>query len=219
VNPDRTPALSRAEYESKSAALIGRRLLDLRYWDIRNPNGEPRTWDYGDWQHAVMGVELLTDGGPCSVLWTNTFFCYGVEVFDAPIADHLDVSENGPESWAAGGSDRWRDRLDSPVSGVQTHWERFSVGPAYRGDVQVGDPYEVDVPVAVRIDFAAGPVWMVAGIPMDSGREDSGREKVFIGGDEIMVVFTADRMRQIGFPDTSFLSHEVSSQHSSEGTQ
>ena len=55
---------------------------------------------------------------------------------------------------------------------------------------------------------------MVAGLPAEPGRQE-----VFIGGDEIMVVFTAERMRRIGFPDTSFLSPEVSSQHISEPTQ
>jgi hypothetical protein len=29
--------------------------------------------------------------------------------------------------------------------------------------------------------------------------------EVFVPGDEIMVVFTADRMRQMGFPDSDFL--------------
>ena len=59
----------------------------------------------------------------------------------------------------------------------------------------------MDVPVALRIDFAAGPVWMVTGIP----RYPEMRE-VSVPGDEIMVVFTADRMRQIGFPDSEFLA-------------
>lgn len=213
MKPDHTRAIRRAEYESTSAALIGRRLLDVRYWDIRNSNGEPRTWDYGDWHHAVMGVELLTDSGPYCVEWTSTFFCYGVKVFDGQMADRLDVSASGSESWAAGWSDRWLDMLRCPVSGVQTHWERFSIGPAYRGDVRVSDPYEVDVPVALRIDFAAGSVWMIAGIPPEPGRQE-----IFIGGDEIMLVFSAERMRQFGFPDTSFLSREVGSQRIAEGT-
>lgn len=130
MNADRTPTLSRAEHDSKSAGLIGRHVLGVRYWDIRYFNGEPRIWDYGDWQHAVMGVELPTDSAPCCVLWTSAFFCYGLEVFDTPIANHLDASANGPGSWAADGLDQWRDRLRTPVSGVQTHWERISVGGA-----------------------------------------------------------------------------------------
>ena len=76
-----------------------------------------------------------------------------------------------------------------------------TVGPAHVGNVRVSDPCKVDVPVALRIDFAAGPVWMVAGIPQAPEMRE-----VFVSGDGIMVVFTVERMRQIGFPDSEFLT-------------
>jgi hypothetical protein len=41
---------------------------------------------------------------------------------------------------------------------------------------------------------------MVAGIPQWPEMQE-----VCVPGDEIMVVFTADRMLQIGFPDSKFL--------------
>lgn len=190
----------RADYEAKSAALTGRSMQQIRYWDIHNYSSEPRDWDYGDAHHAVMGVELLTDRGSSCVLWTGTFFCYGVEVFHTPMAGQLVLGEDGPECWDAGSSDRWRQRLRSPVVGVQTYWEHVRVGPAYVRGTQVSGPHEVDVPVALRLDFSAGPAWMVAGMPMAPGMRD-----VVVGGDEIIVAFTADRMRQIGFPDSAFL--------------
>lgn len=43
--------------------------------------------------------------------------------------------------------------------------EHITVGPGHIGGVRVSDPYEVDVPVALPLEFAAGPVWMVADIP------------------------------------------------------
>jgi hypothetical protein len=42
---------------------------------------------------------------------------------------------------------------------------------------------------------------MVAGIPQAPQMQE-----VFIPGDKIMVVFTTDRMRRIGFPDSEFLA-------------
>ncbi len=134
-----------------------------------------------------MGVELRTDRGPSCVLWTSTFFPYGVEVFQTSMSEPLVAGDEGPESWDVSGSDRWRNRLNSPVAGVQTFWERFTIGPAYVRTTRVADPYEVDVPVALRIDFPAGPVWMVAGIPQPPEMQE-----VFVPGDEILVVFTAD---------------------------
>ena len=44
----------RIGYESKSAAVVGQRVLGVRYWDVRNFSAELRNWDYGDWHHAVM---------------------------------------------------------------------------------------------------------------------------------------------------------------------
>ena len=48
---------------------------------------------------------------------------------------------------------------------------------------------------------AAGPVWMAAGIPQVPEIRE-----VFVPGDEIMVVFTVERMRQIGFRDSEYLT-------------
>ena len=87
------------------------------------------------------------------------------------------------------------------MADVRTFCERFTIGPGYVRGVRFAEPYEVGVPVALRIDFSAGPVWMVAGIPQAPEMRE-----VFVPGDEIMVVFTAERMRQIGFPDSGFLT-------------
>jgi hypothetical protein len=157
VNQDDPVSPERAAYEMRAAALVGRRVLQVGYWDVHNFADEPATWDYGDWHHAVMGVDLLTDAGPSCVLWTDTFFPYGVEMFPTPVSDHVVNGEDGPESRDISGSDRWQVRLSSPVRNVETFWERFTIGPSYLRDVRVGDSYEVDVPVALRLDFAAGP--------------------------------------------------------------
>lgn len=113
---------------------------------------------------------------------------------------HLVMGEDGPAAWAAGESAHWHDRIGPPVAGIQTFWERGAVGPSYRQGIQVADPNDVDTPVVVRLDFDAGPVWMVAGMP-----QAPGMQKAFIGGEKIMVVFTADWMGQIGFPEAGFL--------------
>lgn len=191
----------RIQYDSQTAALVGRRVLEVRYWDVHNFGDEPRTWDYDDWHHAVLGVELLTDHGPACVLWTSSFFSYGVEVFPAPMSEHVVTGDEGSESWDVSASERWRERIGSPVLNVQTCWERITVGPGYVRGVRTSDPYGIDVPVALRIDVDAGPVWMVAAIP----RSPEMREFVVLG-DEIVVVFAVERMRQIGFPDSGFLA-------------
>jgi hypothetical protein len=190
------------QYDSKTAALAGRHVLEVRYWDLHNWASTPRTWDYGDWHHAVMGVELLTDRGPSCVLWTSTFYPYGVEVFHTPMSEHVVTGESGPESWEASDSERWRNRLGSPVTDVSTFWEHVTIASAHAGNVRGADRCEeFDVPVALRIDFGAASAWMVAGIPQAPDMQE-----VFIPGDEIMVAFTAERMQQMRFPDSRFLA-------------
>jgi hypothetical protein len=201
VGLDGQVSRERLQYEAKAAALVARKVLEVRYWDIRYFVGDPRIWDYGDWHHAVMGVELLTDRGPSCVLWTSTFYPYGVEVFHTPMSEHIVRCEAGPESWDASGSDRWRGKLSSSVTDVQVFWEQIAVGLAPAASAWGADSRTVDVPVALRIDFSAGPAWMVAGIPQAPEMQE-----VFMPGDEIMVVFSAERMRQIGFPDSEFVT-------------
>ncbi|BCB75019.1 hypothetical protein GCM10022251_75840 [Phytohabitans flavus] len=122
----------------------------------------PARWDYGDWHHAVMGVQLGTDQGPATVTWTDTFFPYGVEVFHAPIENHLALgADAGPEQVGprADGDSPWAKHLGSQVLGTASHWDRLEMPtPATRhsptppnGDalrtrarkgVKVGGPYQ-----------------------------------------------------------------------------
>jgi hypothetical protein len=191
---------ARADYEASARRLIGHHITAVRYWDIHDFSAVEREWDYGDWHHAVMGVELNTESGPCCVLWTNTFFPYGAEVFLEPITDHLLLGEEGPESWPADHNAHWQARLGSPIRDVTVWWTELNLGPATRPNGEVVEPArEVGVPVALRFDFEVGPVWFVAGIP----KWPDTRE-VFIPGDEIMIVFTGKRMVEMGFPAGRF---------------
>lgn len=116
------------------------------------------------------------------------------------MSDRIDPGESGPGYWDVSESGRWRGRLGSALTNVQTFWERITISLAETGHVHASNAYKVDVPVALRADFAAGSVWMVAGIPQGPTMQE-----VFVPGDEIMVVFTAERMQQIGFPASEFL--------------
>ncbi|MCA2217659.1 hypothetical protein [Jidongwangia harbinensis] len=197
------PADGRAAFEAKLTDLRGRCLTAVEYWDVHNFASEPAEWDYGDWHHAVMGIQLRTDQGPVTLTWTAAFYPYGVEVFHDPITDHLVLGEDGPQR--VGPSDDppgvWAPYLGSTIRGGAFHWERFEIGPSRRADgIIVGAAYTVDVPTALRVDVPAGAVWFVAAIP-----QFPQMQRVFVPGDEIMVVFAADKMREMGFNDPAFL--------------
>ncbi|BCB81240.1 hypothetical protein GCM10022251_62690 [Phytohabitans flavus] len=193
----------RRRFEDRLHDLRGRRLTAVDYWDVHNFGPEPAPWDYGDWHHAVMGVELGTSLGFITVTWTSTFHPYGVEVFLEPIENHLVLGTPCPQRVGpdAGAMGPWAPLLGSPICGAAVHWERIQIGSSRRADGSIAAPsYAVDVPVALRLDFAAAAVWFVAGIP-----QLPDLRTVFIPGDEIMVVFSDEKMRDIGLYDPMFL--------------
>ena len=193
----------RSHFEDKLRDLRNRRLTLVDYWDVYNFGPVPASWDYGNWHHAVMGVQLGTDLGPVTVTWTSTFYPYGIEVFHEPIEHHLVLGESGPQRIGpdVDGRSPWAPLLGTVIRGTACHWERLQIGPSRRTDGSIAAPaYSVDVPVAVRLDFAAGAVWFVAGMP-----QLPDPRRVFIPGDEIMVVFSGEKMRDMGFDDPAFL--------------
>jgi hypothetical protein len=194
--------LRRAVFETKVEALRGRRPLSVDYWDVHNFGQEPARWDYGDWHHAVMGVQLTTEAGPVTVTWTNTFHPYGVEVFHEPIELHLVLGDDGPERVGPDGEGRWTPFLATQIRSTAIAWERLEIGPARLADGTIVEPAKsVDVPTALRLDFDAGAVWFVAAIP-----QPPNMHRVFLPGDEIMVVFAREKMRDMGYEDQEFLA-------------
>jgi hypothetical protein len=193
---------SRAAFEATARSLEGLRVSGVDYWDVHNFSDTPQQWDYGDWHHAVMGVQLMTEAGPRTVTPTNRFYPYGVEVFLDPIERHLVLGDQGPERIGPAGLSRWSELVGVPIRHVAISWDRLELGPAVMVSTgEVVDPVQsVDVPTALRLDFKAASVWFVCGIPQFPSMVD-----VFIPGDEIMVVFSSGKMRSIGYTDAEFV--------------
>lgn len=184
---------ARSEFDAEMADLVDRRILGIEYWDI-HLFGEPRVWDHDDWHHAVMGIDFSTDRGPFSVSWTTSKFeLAALDPRSTPMRARMVTGPEGPEHWSVTSEPRWQQLINSPLRGATTRWEPCEAddGRGIR---------HLDVPMAVRLDFDDDAVWLVAGTPNWPDVED-----VFLPGDEILVVFTADRMKKIGFPDDAFL--------------
>lgn len=188
----------RQRFDATAGSLVGVCIDNVDYWDLHSFSTGPREWDHGAWHHAVMGVGLSTSAGPVSVTWTSTFHPYGVEVLTAPMTDFVVHHDRGPEVWPVTHHPEWTERAGQPITAVETFWDSLQLGPARYADGRLAEPPRtVDVPVALRLDFEAGPVWFVAGIPAEDGT-------LFVGGDEIVVAFTSEAMLRLGFPTGGF---------------
>ena len=83
-----------------------------------------------------------------------------------------------------------------------TWWDQIELGPATLANGELVAPARaIEVPTALRLDFDAGPVWFAAAIP-----QPPSMEAAFIPGDEIMIVFSAEKMTSMGYIDPRFVT-------------
>ena len=129
------------------------------------------------------------------------FYPYGVEVFLESIEHHLVLGQEGPTRNGPDPGGRWDSFLGMPIRLARIWWDRVDIGPATRVDGTVVEPARsVELPTALRLDFDAGPVWLVAAMPRGQAMED-----VFGLADEIMVVFSSAKMHRMGYIDAGFI--------------
>ncbi|GAA1732034.1 hypothetical protein [Aeromicrobium alkaliterrae] len=178
----------RADFYRRAGLLTGRTLRSVQYWDVLIEGSKNPRWDFGDWHHVEMGVELETDVGPVTITWSNAFFPYGVDVFDGPMRTHFVGHSLTPIGPALPG--RCEGILGTSVRSSSIMWETVSLGPGRLSDgTIVSSESSFDLPLALRLDFDAGHVWFVVANPCPPEMKTA-----FAPGDEVMVVFTRERL-------------------------
>jgi hypothetical protein len=71
INQDNEASRDCCLHESRAAALVGRRALDVMYWDAHPFTSEPGTWDYGYWHRVAcaggqsQGIQLTAIAPGC----------------------------------------------------------------------------------------------------------------------------------------------------------
>lgn len=173
--------------------MVGLTVSAVEYWDVHQFVPEPARWDYGTWHHAVMGVQLGTDRGPVTITWTNRFHPYGVDVLHQPIQTMLVLGDDGPERIGPDGASAWDQFLRQPIRTAVALWDVIGYAPAVLDGKEITPAEDVPLPIALRLDFDAGPVWFVAAQP----ERDDPEGVPFLPGDEIMVVFSEEKLRSM----------------------
>jgi hypothetical protein len=197
-------AVDRAAFEDVVRGLVGLVITGVDYWDVYNFSEDASKWDYGSWHNAVMGVELATDEGPVTVIW-RSFGYPCVDIFRESITNQFvftgreDPCRIGPD-----GPSTWDSYLGQPIRAARAIWETMRIGPARHWDGTVAEPaYDMELPIAVRLDFDDGAVWFVAGLPEFDLSGEPILKDTFIPGDEIMVVFDQETLEAIGLDPLS----------------
>ncbi len=140
-------------------------------------------WDFGDWHEPTMGVELITSAGRrYSAIWNDTFNDFGIEIFPKPMDEFL-----GGTVVAVPVSDhhRWTGLIGKKIIAADICWRHYP-------------DTAIPTPLAIRLGFRKGVVWIAAGISHNQGSSTNFQ----LGSDDVMVVFTQEMSSQIGIPET-----------------
>jgi hypothetical protein len=178
-----TTTLSASALESTVSALVGRRITSVVYYDLPFTTGV--AWDFDDWHDVVMGIAFGTaDGRMFSASWSSYLTDYGIEMSLGTMGQYLGgIGEpNGPRVWEVTDHPRWRRLLSGPVTDARVLWDRDPLDPADR------------VPLAIRLTFAAGDAWVIAGSAAVTPHDG----RFHLGTDDVMVGFTAEFAERLG---------------------
>jgi hypothetical protein len=175
------------EYDSVVSAVVGRQIVRVQYYGLSSGHGDQ--WDFGQWHLSEMGVELTVDTGDIvSFDWGDAFGHFHLEAFNSAMSNHLAGvgTPNGPRVWEVTGHVRWGQVHAGSVRAMELIW--------------VDDIVDSDrpAPVAVRLTWDVGSVWVVAAEPKTWPPAD----EFWLGMDAVLVAFTEDFRRVLGLPHT-----------------
>ena len=168
-------------------------MTDIRYVGLSYDSPDFVRWDYGDWHWPEVGVEFATlSGRSFHAIWDDQVEAFELRFAEGPLSDEwLPLQPGSAEParvWNVTAHPRWQRLVGSPV-------ESFELV-----DIDLGD-MDMPAPVAIRLwTRNGGAVWIVAAAPRDEAHahEDLTADDVFVGHDEIIVVFGDARARRIG---------------------
>jgi hypothetical protein len=140
--------MTKEEYESQVLLLVGHRIADVRYHEIRYtdesgaPTAEPN-WNKNQAIDSLdYGVDLdFDDGSMCHFTWGAEFEHYGLSIqrtqqYVEPI-----------RIWTVTQESRWQPSLGQRIAAVDVYWSWVQYE---------GDPKRAEYPQSLRLTFESG---------------------------------------------------------------
>ena len=171
-------------------AMLGKVIDRVRYVGL-SYDTTPSAWDFGAWHWPVIGVEMwLAGGGPVHAIWSWRATRFHLQLAAGGLDTEWPPLRDDPEHanvWEITGHPSWHPLVGSPLVAAS-----LAIG--------VPDDPPVEAPVAVKLYSIRGSAWLVAGAPKESDRAsaDLGADDVWLGHDEVMVVFDDVMAERIG---------------------
>ena len=108
---------SKPEYESEVAALVGKRLKRVRYFEIRSDADAPYYLNELFCGHLLdYGCDFeMTDGSTFGVIWDGEFFQYGVGISRASLSTQL----SDARVWDVTDHDNWASLIGQTIAKVK----------------------------------------------------------------------------------------------------
>jgi hypothetical protein len=186
-----------ADCRQAASALLGESLARVVYVGLTYQDPDSIRWDYGDWHWPEVGVQLTTlSGRSFYAIWDSHVTHFELTFAEGHIRDQwLPLQRSdlmGDRVWDVSGHPRWAPLMNSPIA-------------SYRIALGVPDDPPVSAPVAIRLATDSGVAWIVAAAPRDEhhAREDIRADDVWVGFDEVIVLFDDVRAGHLGLQATS----------------
>lgn len=168
---------------------MGDSVVSVTYVGLTYPEPDVR-WDFGPWHWPEVGVELaMASGRFVFATWDTHDTQHELALLPGRASAYWQPLADGPPSgraWDVSGHPRWAPILGAAVTGL-----RMSLSP-YDAD-GVG-------PVALRFSTDGGAFWVAAAAPQNesAATEELDADDVWLGYDEVIVIFDDDVAERIG---------------------
>lgn len=174
-----------------ASSLVGDAVSAVTYVGLTYDDPSAIEWDFSDWHWPEVGVELSMDSGRVvHAIWDSTITHFELTFTEGPISGSwlpLQATPPAGRAWDVSDHPRWQRIIGAPVSGYELR-------------LFAPDDPPVEVPVAVRLAVGNAAVWIVAAAPREYelARPSLSQEDIYLGHDEVLVVFSDERAGALG---------------------
>jgi hypothetical protein len=182
----------KAEYEHDVAAmLVGKRLLRVRYFEIRYVNTDSPSYRWEPFPGDLLdfGCDLHMEGGSTvGIMWDSEYWQYGVGVFGESISRQLAADIR---VWNVTKDDHWSRLTGKTITRVKVYWSMYRYVTRYR--LYRSLPRKARWPQVVELEFEDGSV-----VFFSASHYDRDRDRLSTQSDGIAVIFVGDSAKMYG---------------------